>query len=73
LVFGIPGWRRRKSVTILSLLALLSIVATGLTGCGNKMATVTGNPGTTAGNYVMTVTATSGAITETGTVTLTVQ
>jgi hypothetical protein len=32
-----------------------------------------GNPGTTAGTYTITVTGASGAITETGTVALTVQ
>jgi len=56
---------------MLSLLVVLSIVAGGMAACGgSKKATV---PGTTAGNYIVTVTGTSGSITETGTATLTVQ
>jgi Bacterial Ig-like domain (group 3)/MBG domain (YGX type)/Abnormal spindle-like microcephaly-assoc'd, ASPM-SPD-2-Hydin/Beta-propeller repeat/NHL repeat len=74
LLFGIPAQRRRWQ-TVLGMLALFVALSGGLLACGGgfKGGGGTSNPGTTAGSYTITVTATSGAITETGTVTLTVQ
>ena len=67
------GWRTR-----LGLLVLPVILASGLLACGGGGSSGgggggTGNPGTTPGNYTVTVTATSGSATTNGTVTLTVQ
>ena len=45
----------------------------GVMGCVSGNGSSNGNAGTAAGTYVITVTATSGAITETGQVSLTVQ
>jgi hypothetical protein len=57
-------------------MALLFVaMASGVSACGSRT-TVCDNAilaGTTPGTYTVTVTGTSGAITETGTVTLTVQ
>ncbi len=76
LLFGIgiciPS-RRRSWRMRLGLLVLLVILAGGLFACGGSSSRVTGNPGTTPGAYTVTVTGTSGSITATGTVTLTVQ
>jgi hypothetical protein len=44
-----------------------------MAACGGGNTKTSGNPGTTAGAYTITVTATSGATSETGTVALTVQ
>lgn len=53
------------------------ILAGGMLACGGSggggETGVIGNSGTTAGNYIVTVTAISGATTEQGAVTLTVQ
>jgi len=79
LLIGIEA-RRRKLQTILGTLMMLFFIAGGLVACGgggNNGASGGGggggNPGTTPGTYTITVTGTSGTITETGTVTLTVQ
>jgi sugar lactone lactonase YvrE len=64
---------RRRPATLAALMLL--IFAAGM-GCGGGSTAVKGpppNPGTTAGSYVVAVTGTSGAITEAGTVALTVQ
>ena len=53
----------------MSLLVFLVTVASCFTGCGGGV----GNPGTTRGNYTITVTGTSGNTTSTSTVALTVQ
>ena len=76
LLFGIPAKRRRWRA-MLALLSLLVAVTGGVLACGSGGGGGggggTGNPGTTAGTYTVTVTGTSGTITETGTVQLTVQ
>jgi hypothetical protein len=74
LLFGLPA-RRRRWQTILGMLALFVALSGGLLACGGggSGGVGTSNPGTTAGSYTITVTGTSGAITETGTATLTVQ
>ncbi|HTX77155.1 MAG TPA: FG-GAP-like repeat-containing protein, partial [Terracidiphilus sp.] len=66
LLFGFAG-RRKKWRTILEMLALFAALAVGVLSCGG------GTPGTTPGNYVITVTGTSGAITASGTVSITVK
>jgi N-acetylneuraminic acid mutarotase len=76
LLVGIPA-RRRRWWSILAMLALLFAVVGGALGCGGGSNGGAGggggNPGTTPGTYVITVTGTSGAITQTGTVSLVVQ
>jgi len=79
LIFGIGiciPTRGRTRRTRLGSLLFLVILAPGLLSCGGG--TGSGNsgsstPGTTPGTYVVTVTGTSGSITATGTVALTVQ
>jgi len=68
---GVPAQRRRWRTT-LGMLLLLVALAAGIASCGGG-STGGGNPGTTAGTYTITVTGTAGTLTETGTVTLTVQ
>ncbi|MGA2729768.1 MAG: FG-GAP-like repeat-containing protein [Terracidiphilus sp.] len=68
--------RRRRWISMLALLAVFSVVVT--IGCGGGSSTKgsTGSPGTTAGNYVFTVTGTdasNASIAATTTVTVTVQ
>jgi hypothetical protein len=75
LLFGVPA-RRRSWRTMLGMVFLLASFAIGILACGgsaSKACTALSNPGTTAGTYTITVTGTSGSLTETGTVTLTVQ
>jgi N-acetylneuraminic acid mutarotase len=73
LLVGIPA-RRRRRWSILAMLVLLFAVVGGALGCGGGgNGGGGGNPGTTPGTYVITVTGTSGPITQTGTVSLTVQ
>jgi hypothetical protein len=78
LLVGIPMRRRRLWSSFGMLILLLSIVGVAL-GCGSGGAGGGGggggggNSGTTPGNYTITVTGTSGAITQTGTVSLNVQ
>ena len=71
---------RRSRLVLLAWLALFAAMA-GM-GCGGAGSTGSGgggggggqtNPGTTAGTYTVTITGVSGAMTETGTVALTVQ
>jgi len=74
LFFELPS-RRRRTKTLLSLL-LLGAFATTVIGCGgaqkaaNPVATPA-NPGTTAGSYLVTVTGSSGALTASTTVAVT--
>jgi len=73
-VLGI-GKRSRKWRTTLGMVAILGALAGVVSACG-QLAEVqydAGSPGTTAGNYTITVTGSSGTITQSGTVTLTVQ
>jgi Chitobiase/beta-hexosaminidase C-terminal domain/Bacterial Ig-like domain (group 3)/Beta-propeller repeat len=78
LLFGMPA-RRRSSRTILGMLALLVALTASVMACsgggngGGGGGGAGGIAGTTAGNYTITLTGTSGSTTETGTVTLTVQ
>lgn len=76
LLFGVPA-RRRSWRSMLGMVLLLVALAGGAFACGGGSAGGggggNGNPGTTAGTYTITVTGTSGTITQTGTVTLDVQ
>ena len=72
---GVPG-RRRRGTTILGLI-VCGLLFTGI-GCGGGSSSGNGNGGggtggTPVGNYVITVTATSGAITHTANVTMAVE
>ncbi len=71
--FGAP-FRRRKWQTMFALV-LLCAATMGAMGCGGSASSNTPPPnaGTTPGAYVFTVTGTSGTITQTATVTVTVQ
>jgi hypothetical protein len=70
--FGVP-FRRRKWQTMLGLV-LLWTAAMGATGCGGGSSSdPPTNAGTTAGAYVFTVTGTSGTITQSAKVAVTVQ
>jgi len=76
---GIPA-RHRNRRTVFGMLALLVMLAGGVLSCGGGGGGSgggggggTGNPGTTAGSYTITVTGTSGTTTATGTVALTVE
>lgn len=75
LLWGIPA-RRKGLLAAARNLALLSLLAaaasTALSSCGGHSTKIT-NPGTTPGSYTITITGKSGALTSTGTVTLTVQ
>jgi hypothetical protein len=77
LLFGVSG-RRRSWRTMLGMLALLMALAGGAVSCGGSGSVsggggTGGSSGTTPGTYTITVTGTSGTITQTGTVSLTVQ
>ena len=73
LLFGIPA-RRRRWQSILGILILFFSITCGLVACGGSgNVGGGGNSGTTPGTYTVTVTGTSGTITQTGTVILTVQ
>jgi N-acetylneuraminic acid mutarotase len=77
LIFGIPTHRRRWQ-TMLGLLALMVTLSGGVLACGSGGSSSVGaggggTPGTTAGTYTITLTGTSGGVSETGTVTLVVQ
>jgi hypothetical protein len=73
LLIGIPA-RRRSWRTILGMLALLVALTGGVLACGGSSGGGgTSYPGTTAGNYIITVTGTSGTISAANTISLTVQ
>jgi hypothetical protein len=75
LLFGVPARRRRWRLA-LAMLALLVALAVGWLACGGGGSIRNCGPiipGTTAGTYTITVTGTSGAITATAPVALTVQ
>jgi hypothetical protein len=76
LLFGIPA-RRRKWRSILASLLLLAAFGGGILACGGSSGGGGGggggNPGTTPGTYAVTVTATSGNITATTPLSITVQ
>lgn len=71
LFFGIPA-RRRRWRSMLGMLMLLGFIAAGLVSCGGKSKGSSGSPGTTTGNYTITVTGASGSIQQTTTVSVTV-
>jgi hypothetical protein len=75
-LFGLPAGRRGRR-SRLGTLVLLAALGGGLIACsgggGGGKCVPTTTPGTTAGMYTITVTGTSGGLTETGTVALTVQ
>jgi hypothetical protein len=77
LLLGFPA-RRWKWQTTAGILVLIFLITCGEVACGGGSnggggGGGGGNPGTTAGTYTITVTGTSGAISQTGTVVLTVQ
>ena len=77
LLLVIPARRRRLRAMLgpLGLLVCLAALGGGLTGCGgggNSGGMVSSNPGTTAGNYTITVTATAGTVMGQTTVAVTV-
>jgi hypothetical protein len=75
LFLGIPG-RRRKWRVVLGMLLVLVALGGGVLACGGGGAGGSGggtsNPGTTAGAYTATITGTSGSLTQTTTVTVTI-
>ncbi|HET6168822.1 MAG TPA: Ig-like domain repeat protein [Terracidiphilus sp.] len=78
LLFGISN-RRRRWQTMLGMIVFLIFLSGGVLSCGGGGSGSGGGgggggtPGTTAGDYTVTVTGTSGTMTATGTVSLTVQ
>ncbi len=75
LFFCLPA-RQRRWRTMLGIALFLVVLCTGVEACGGNKSSATCLailPATTSGNYTVTVTGVSGAITEQGTVTLTVQ
>lgn len=75
LMLGIPS-RRRRWMPVLALLWI--VVVAGAIGCGPSgssapISTTTSTPATTAGSYTFTVTATSGTVTASTTIPLSVQ
>lgn len=73
LLVGIPGRRRRWTRAFGMILLLLSVVG-GAAGCGGaNTGAGGGSGGTSLGSYTVTVTGTSGGITQKATVSLTVQ
>ncbi|MGA8502661.1 MAG: choice-of-anchor tandem repeat GloVer-containing protein [Candidatus Sulfotelmatobacter sp.] len=73
LLVGVPARRRRWSCGLGTLVLLFSVIAS-LLGCGGGGNVGGGRgAGTTPGTYTITVTGTSGTLTQTGTISLTVQ
>jgi N-acetylneuraminic acid mutarotase len=66
-------WRSMLSLVLLFMALVGGVVACSGGGGGGVACPSVVTPGTTAGPYIITVTATSGAITKTGTITVTVQ
>jgi hypothetical protein len=75
LLFGIPARKRHWSakICLLVALALLSGAVLACSGGGGNTGGGGGIPGTTPGGYTATVTATSGSVTASNTITITVQ
>ena len=74
--FGIPAVRRRRFAIlalVLTLLLVLGIASCGGSSGGNNTSSGHTDPGTPAGTYTLTLTATSGTATHTMNVTATVQ
>ena len=72
MLIGIPA-HGRSGYTRLGILVFLTVFVGGLIACGGGGSSGGSNPGTTPGAYVVTVTGTSGSVTATGAVALTVQ
>jgi hypothetical protein len=72
LVFALPI-RRRKGLRTLSLTFFLALLAVSMSGCSGGSTSAPSNAGTTPGSYTVTVTGTSGTLTTTSLVTLTVR
>jgi N-acetylneuraminic acid mutarotase len=73
LLFSVPAQRRSR--TIFAIVALFAILTSGVVACGatvNRVVVIT-NPGTTPGTYTLAITGTSGGISQTRTIILTVQ
>ena len=78
LLFFLAPAQRRRSLRLVSTLFLLSILASSITSCGGGSWQGGGggsgsNTGTTPGQYTITITGTSGTISASKTITLTVQ
>ncbi|MGH9344056.1 MAG: Ig-like domain repeat protein [Terriglobia bacterium] len=78
LLVAVPGWRRfccrlcfGKGIAFACLWA--GMMCAGLTGCGSSSISAISAPGTTPGNYLVQITGTSGSLTATGDLMLTVQ
>ena len=71
-VLVIGGPRRRRRYTVLGFVLLMSLL-TALPGCGGGGSSHHQDPGTPAGTYAITVTATAGSLTQQGTFTLVVK
>jgi hypothetical protein len=72
LLFGIPA-RRRSWRALLGMLALLALLSGGFLACGGGSSGGGGSTGTTPGNYSITVTASSGSVSASNTISLSVQ
>jgi pseudomonalisin len=74
LLFGIPG-RRRTWRNLLGIVALLAALTLSTTGCsaGIRGNILSASSGTTPGNYIITVTGSSGSLVTSGTIPLYVQ
>ena len=73
MLLSIPVKRRRLKLTLgLTSICLMAAIAVGCGGGSSSGGGTTTDPGTPAGTYSVTVTATSGAITQTATVSVTV-
>jgi pseudomonalisin len=73
-LWGVPARNRGWKRVIFAIAVLMAVVATGIMACGGGGSTGNpGIPGTTAGNYVVTVTATSGSIMQTTSINVVVQ
>ena len=74
MLFGIRS-KRRRWAGLLGMCLLWIVAAGGILACGGGGSSTGGsaNPGTTAGNYTVTVTGTSGSESAVGTLTVTVQ
>jgi len=73
ILFVAISGRRRRWRRMLGMLVLLFAITCCFSSCSSSNAGLSNNPGTTGGAYTVRVTGTSGAITQTGAVSLSVQ